>query len=66
MVGYGGKEPQFSLNAYITEQSSARDILDKIAGMFRGIALWDGTRFSIMLDNPHNRTWSLRNMGFVR
>lgn len=35
--GYGGKEPRFTLNAYITEQKSARDLLDDIAGMFRGI-----------------------------
>ncbi|EPF7549390.1 TipJ family phage tail tip protein, partial [Salmonella enterica subsp. enterica serovar Schwarzengrund] len=40
--GYGGQEPRMTLNAYITEQASARDILDKIASMFRGIALWDG------------------------
>lgn len=63
--GYGGKEPRFSLNAYITEQSSARDILDKIAGMFRGIALWDGMRFSIMLDNPQDPVAAVTNANVV-
>ena len=28
--GYGGQEPRMTLNAYITEQVSARDILDKM------------------------------------
>ncbi|OFE17116.1 hypothetical protein A9Y87_05315 [Salmonella enterica subsp. enterica] len=32
--GYGGQEPRMTLNAYITEQVSARDIIDKIASMF--------------------------------
>jgi len=63
--GYGGKEPRFTLNAYITEQSSARDILDKIAGMFRGIALWDGMRFSIMLDNPQDPVAAVTNASIV-
>lgn len=59
--GYGGKEPRFTLNAYITEQKSARDLLDDIAGMFRGIALWDGMRFSVMLDNPQDPVASITN-----
>lgn len=63
--GYGGKEPRFTLNAYITEQSSARDILDKIAGMFRGIALWDGMRFSIMLDYPQDPLTAVTNANVV-
>jgi predicted phage tail protein len=63
--GYGGEEPRFTLNAYITEQSSARDILDKIAGMFRGIALWDGMRFSIMLDNPQDPVAAVTNANVV-
>lgn len=63
--GYGGQEPRFTLNAYITEQKSARDILDSIAGMFRGIALWDGMRFSIMLDNPQDPVTAVTNANVV-
>lgn len=63
--GYGGKEPRFTLNAYITEQKSARDLLDDIAGMFRGIALWDGMRFSVMLDNPQDPIASITNANVV-
>ncbi len=63
--GYGGKEPRFTLNAYITEQKSSRDLLDDIAGMFRGIALWDGMRFSVMLDNPQDPVASITNANVV-
>lgn len=63
--GYGGKEPRFTLNAYITEQKTARDLLDDIAGMFRGIALWDGLRFSIILDNPQDPVAAVTNASVV-
>lgn len=63
--GFGGKEPRLTLNAYITEQKSARDLLDDIAGMFRGIALWDGMRFSVMLDNPQDPVASITNANVV-
>ena len=63
--GYGGKEPRFTLNAYITEQKTARDLLDDIAGMFRGIGLWDGLRFSIMLDNPQDPVAAVTNANVV-
>ncbi|ELS3367449.1 host specificity protein J [Salmonella enterica] len=63
--GYGGQEPRMTLNAYITEQESARDILDKIASMFRGIALWDGIRLSVMLDAPQDPIATITNANVV-
>ncbi|MGX8893970.1 phage tail protein [Enterobacter cloacae] len=63
--GYGGKEPRMTLNAYITEQASARDILDKIASMFRGIALWDGLSLSVMLDAPQDPIATITNANVV-
>ncbi|WIJ47613.1 phage tail protein [Enterobacter roggenkampii] len=63
--GYGGQEPRMTLNAYITEQASARDILDKIASMFRGIALWDGVRLSVMLDAPQDPIATITNANVV-
>ncbi|KEA51454.1 hypothetical protein DT73_17215 [Mangrovibacter sp. MFB070] len=59
--GYGGKEPRLTLNAYITEQKSARDILDSIAGMCRGIALWDGLQLSVIIDNPSDKVATITN-----
>ncbi|UMB78884.1 phage tail protein [Dickeya fangzhongdai] len=63
--GYGGTEPRLRLNAYITEQANAREILDKIAGMFRGMALWDGMRLSVMIDNPQDPVASITNANVV-
>ncbi|QKJ12262.1 host specificity protein J [Yersinia massiliensis] len=63
--GFGGEEPRFTLNAYITEQKSARELLDDIAGMFRGIALWDGMRFSIMIDRPQDPVAAVTNASVV-
>lgn len=63
--GYGGKEPRMTLNAYITEQISARDLLDNIAGMFRGIALWDGQRLTVMIDAPQDPIATITNANVV-
>jgi len=63
--GYGGLEPRLTLNAYVTEQISARELLDKIAGMFRGIALWDGMRLTVMLDAPQDPIATITNASVV-
>ncbi|MCQ6880930.1 phage tail protein [Escherichia coli] len=63
--GYGGLEPRMTLNAYITEQMSARDLLDNIAGMFRGIALWDGQRLTVMIDAPRDPIATITNANVV-
>ena len=63
--GYGGLEPRMTLNAYITEQMSARDLLDNIAGMFRGIALWDGQRLTVMIDAPQDPIATVTNANVV-
>jgi len=63
--GYGGLEPRLMLNAYVTEQISARELLDKIAGMFRGIALWDGMRLTVMLDTPQDPIATITNASVV-
>ncbi|HGG1425248.1 TPA: phage tail protein [Escherichia coli] len=63
--GYGGLEPRMTLNAYITEQMSARDLLDNIAGMFRGVALWDGQRLTVMIDAPQDPIATITNANVV-
>lgn len=63
--GYGGKEPRMTLNAYITEQITARELLDKVAGMFRGIAMWDGMRLTVLLDIPQDPIAVVTNANVV-
>ncbi|MFT4271183.1 MAG: phage tail protein [Pantoea sp.] len=63
--GYGGKEPRITMNAYLTDASSARDTLDKIASACRGIALWDGMRLSMIIDNPADPVAAVTNASVV-
>lgn len=63
--GYGGVEPRMTLNAYITEQITARELLDKVAGMFRGIAMWDGMRLAVLLDIPQDPIAVVTNANVV-
>ena len=48
--GYGGKEPRFTFNAYMTEERSAADVLNDLASCFRGMAYWNGQQHTATLD----------------
>ncbi|WGL99184.1 phage tail protein [Arsenophonus sp. aPb] len=63
--GYGGKEPRFTLNAYLTEQRKARTVLDSIASAVRGSALWDGAYFAMMIDMPTDPVSAITNANVV-
>lgn len=48
--GFGGEEPRFTCNAYISEPSDAKALLDDLASVFRGIAVWDGQQVMALQD----------------
>ena len=48
--GFGGKEPRFVCNAYITSRRQAGEFLLDLASVFRGLPVWDGSRFSLVMD----------------
>ncbi|EEG33164.1 putative phage tail protein [Neisseria flavescens] len=48
--GFGGKEPRFVCNAYITSRRQAGEFLLDLASVFRGLPVWDGNRFSLVMD----------------
>lgn len=48
--GFGGKEPRFVCNAYITNRRQAGEFLLDLASVFRGLPVWDGNRFSLVMD----------------
>ena len=48
--GYGGKEPRFTFNAYMTEERAAADVLNDLASCFRGMAYWNGQQHTATLD----------------
>lgn len=48
--GLGGKEPRFVCNAYLSEKRQAAELLTDLASVFRGLPVWDGRRFSVVMD----------------
>lgn len=50
--GAGGFEPRFTLNCLFSDRDQALDVVRNIVSVFRGMGLWDGTRFSVVQDRP--------------
>ena len=50
--GFGGKEPRFTCNCYITEQSQAYDLINNFFSIFRAMPIWDGMQLSAVIDRP--------------
>lgn len=48
--GFGGKEPRFSVNAYLSERRQAGELLNDLASVFRGLTVWNGQSFSLVMD----------------
>ena len=48
--GFGGKEPRFVCNAYLSDKRQAAELLTDLASVFRGLPVWDGRRFSVVMD----------------
>lgn len=48
--GFGGKEPRFVCNAYLSEKRQAAELLTDLSSVFRGLPVWDGRRFSVVMD----------------
>ncbi|OCG40798.1 hypothetical protein A9G28_07605 [Gilliamella sp. Fer1-1] len=50
--GFGGKEPRFTCNCYITEQRQAYDVIHDLCSIFRAMPIWDGTQYTAVMDRP--------------
>ncbi|WP_434352978.1 phage tail protein [Psychrobacter sp. HD31] len=48
--GFGGTEPRFTCNAYLSSPRNAKSVLDDLASVFRGIAVWDGQKVIALQD----------------
>ncbi|RPD90365.1 DUF1983 domain-containing protein, partial [Neisseria weixii] len=48
--GFGGKEPRFVCNAYITGQRQAAELLTDLASVFTGLPIWNGNQVSVVMD----------------
>ncbi|WMV74061.1 phage tail protein [Xenorhabdus griffiniae] len=63
--GFGGTEPRFTCNAYIATQRKARDVLDDLASVFRGMQVWDGLKLTAFQDRPSDPVWTFTNANVV-
>ena len=50
--GFGGKEPRFTCNCYITERDQAYNLINKFFSIFRAMPVWDGLMLSAVIDMP--------------
>nr|WP_258553639.1 phage tail protein [Neisseria meningitidis] len=48
--GFGGKEPRFVCNAYITDLMQAGEFLNNLASVFTGLLVWNGQQVSVVMD----------------
>ncbi len=63
--GFGNKEPRFTFNAYITSQRKAKELLDDLASVFRGMPLWDGLQLTCFQDRPSDPVWTYTNSNVI-
>ena len=50
--GFGGQEPRFTCNCYLTDRSQAYDLINNFFSIFRAMPVWDGTQLSAVIDRP--------------
>lgn len=48
--GFGGREPRFVCNAFITDERSAYEVLNDLASCFRSLVAWRGNTVGATLD----------------
>lgn len=59
--GFGGKEPRFTCNAWITEQRQAYDVINDICSIFRAMPVWNGREFTVIQDRHTDPVWTYTN-----
>jgi predicted phage tail protein len=59
--GFGGKEPRFTCNAWMTEQRQAYDVINDICSIFRAIPVWNGREFTVIQDRHADPVWTYTN-----
>ena len=63
--GFGGREPRFACGCHITEQRPARDVIDDLCSVFRGMGIWTGTQYSVVIDRPSDMVTVYSNSNVV-
>ena len=63
--GFGNHEPRFTCNAYLSEPRDAKSLLDDLASVFRGIAVWDGQMVTALQDAKKDPVATYSNSNVV-
>ena len=63
--GFGGQEPRFTCNLWLTEQRSAYDVLSDLCSIFRAIPVWNGTELTFIMDRPSDPVWAYTNANVI-
>lgn len=63
--GFGGTEPRMTLNAYITTQRKAYDVLADFCSVMRCMPVWNGRRMTFIQDRPSDKAWTYTNGNVV-
>ena len=59
--GFGGREPRFTCNAWLTEQRFAYDVINDICSIFRAMPVWNGQQLTVVMDRPADPVWTYTN-----
>lgn len=63
--GFGGTEPRMTLNAYMTSQRKAYDVLADFCSVMRCMPVWNGSRMTFVQDRPSDSAWTYTNSNVV-
>ncbi|EDR9336719.1 host specificity protein J [Salmonella enterica] len=63
--GFGGTEPRMTLNAYMTSQRKAYDVLADFCSVMRCMPVWSGSRMTFVQDRPSDSAWTYTNSNVV-
>ena len=63
--GFGGREPRFVCNAYVTDARQAGELLTDLASVFTGLPVWDGNQVSVVLDSNSDPVAQYSNSNVV-
>ncbi|HHT7889668.1 TipJ family phage tail tip protein [Pasteurella multocida] len=63
--GFGGKEPRFTCNAWLTDQRKAYDVINDICSIFRAMPVWNGQEFTVVIDRPSDPVWTYTNANVI-
>ncbi|UZU36808.1 phage tail protein [Pasteurella multocida] len=63
--GFGGQEPRFTCNAWLTDQRKAYDVINDICSIFRAMPVWNGREFTVVMDRPADPVWTYTNANVI-